>query len=235
MEIAFTVTVVNTGDQVILFDTGNGGNGFVPHPGAGDLRQLLAGAGVAPEQVDLVVMTHVHRDHMGGLIEDPVAALPNARYVMPDNEYDFWSKPDLVSLENLGGNAKVVQSNVVPMASRTRFVRDGDEVVSGITAVGSNGQRPGHTSYHLESCGKRLLVLGDVSNHYMLSLQRPDWHVAFDMDKDMAVASRQKVLGMIAADRMPFIGYHRPPPAAGYLEVKGAGYRFVPVGYQLNL
>jgi glyoxylase-like metal-dependent hydrolase (beta-lactamase superfamily II) len=235
MEVAFTVTVVNTGDRVILFDTGNGGNGFVPRPGAGDLRQLLAGAGIAPEQVDLVVMTHFHRDHMGGLIEGPVTALPNARYMMSENEYDLWSKPDLVSHENLGGNAKGVQSNVVPMAPKTRFVRDGDEVVSGITAVGSNGQRPGHTSYHLESGGKRLLVLGDVSNHYVLSLQRPDWHVAFDMDKDMAVASRRKVLGMIAADRIPLIGHYMPPPAVGYLEVRGAGYRFVPVGYQLNL
>jgi len=68
-----------------------------------------------------------------------------------------------------------------------------------------------------------------------MSLQRPDWHVRFDMDKEMAVAAHREVLGMIAADKIPFIGYHMPPPAVGYLETKGAGFRFVPVGYQLNL
>ncbi len=78
-------------------------------------------------------------------------------------------------------------------------------------------------------------MLGDICNHYVVSLQRPDWHVRFDMDKEQAVASRKQVLGMIAADRIPFIGYHMPSPAVGYLEPKGDGFRFVPVGYQLNL
>ena len=232
MEIAFTVTVVNTGDQVILFDSGNGA---LRRPNAGRLRELLASAELEPGQVDLVVLTHFHADHIGGLMEEGAAAFPNASYVMSAGEYDFWSNPDLTSHEKLGKNAALAQSNVVPHAGKARFLKDGDSVVSGITAVSSNGHTPGHTSYHLESQGKRLLVLGDVCNHYVMSLQRPDWHVVFDMDKDMAVATRKKVLGMIAADRIPFIGYHMPPPAVGYLEPKGEGFRFVPVGYQLNL
>jgi len=121
------------------------------------------------------------------------------------------------------------------LAPKARFIKDGDSIASGITAVASNGHTPGHTSYHLESGGKRLLVLGDVSNHYVMSLQRPDWHVVFDMDKEKAVAARKTVLGMVAAERIPFIGYHMPPPAAGYLEPRGKGFRFVPVSYQLNL
>lgn len=232
MEIAFTVTVINTGDQVILFDSGNG---VARRPNAGRLLELLGSAGLEPGQVDLVVMTHFHPDHVGGLMEDGSPAFPNASYVMPANEYDFWSNPDLVSHEKLGRNATIVQSNVVPHAPKTRFIKDGDSVVSGITALASNGHTPGHTSYHLESAGKRLMVMGDVCNHYVMSLQRPDWHVVFDMDKDMAVATRKSVLGMIAADRIPFIGYHMPPPAVGYLEARGEGFRFVPVGYQLNL
>jgi len=232
MEIAFTVTVVNTGSEVIIFDSGNG---VGQRPNAGQFRALLAGAGIAPEQVDLVALTHCHPDHIGGLMEDGQPAFPNASYVMAAAEYDFWSNPDLVNDEKRGKNASLVQSNVVPHAAKARFIKGGDSVVSGITAVASNGHTPGHTSYHLESQGKRLLVLGDVCNHYVMSLQRPDWHVVFDMDKEMAIAARKEVLGMIAADRIPFIGYHMPPPAVGYLDAKGEGFRFVPVGYQLNL
>ncbi len=232
MEIPFTVTVVNTGAQVILFDSGNGAR---RRPNAGRLRELLTGAGIMPEQVDIVALTHFHGDHIGGLMEDGSPAFPNATYVIGDKEYNYWSDEDLLSSESMKGRAQLVHANVVPFAPKTRFIKGGDAVAGGIEAVTSHGHTPGHTSYHLESQGRRLLILGDVSNHYVMSLQRPDWHVRFDMDKEMAVAARRQVLGMIAADRIPFIGYHMPPPAVGYLETKGVGFRFVPVGYQLNL
>jgi glyoxylase-like metal-dependent hydrolase (beta-lactamase superfamily II) len=232
MEIPFTVTVVNTGAALVLFDSGNGAR---RRPNAGRLRELLDSAGFTPEQVDIVALTHFHGDHIGGLMEDGSPAFPNATYVIGDKEYDYWSDEDLLLDDKMVGRAQLVQNNVVPFAPKTRFIKGGDAVVSGIEAVASHGHTPGHTSYHLESQGKRLLVLGDVCNHYVVSLQRPDWHVRFDMDKEKAVAARKEVLGMIAADRIPFVGYHMPPPAVGYLETKGEGFRFVPVGYQLNL
>ena len=232
MEIPFTVTVVNSGAELILFDSGNGAR---RRPNAGRVRELLADAGIAPEQVDIVALTHFHGDHIGGLMEDGSPAFPNATYVIGDKEYDYWSDEDLLSDDKMKGRAQLVHSNVVPFAPKTRFIKGGDAVVSGIEAVSSHGHTPGHTSFHLESQGRRLLILGDVSNHYVMSLQRPDWHVRFDMDKEMAVAARMEVLGMIAADKIPFIGYHMPPPATGYLETLGVGFRFVPVGYQLNL
>jgi glyoxylase-like metal-dependent hydrolase (beta-lactamase superfamily II) len=232
MEIPFTVTVVNTGAEVILFDSGNGA---ARRPNAGLMRERLAGAGIAPEQVDIITLTHFHPDHIGGLMEDGSPAFPNASYVIPSAEYDFWSDEGLLANDGTKRVATLTQSNVVPLAGKARFIKGGDAVVSGIEAVSSHGHTPGHTSYHLESGGERLLILGDVSNHYVASLQRPDWHVRFDMDKEKAVAARKDVLGMIAADRIPFLGYHMPPPAVGYLEAKDAGFRFVPVGYQLNL
>ena len=87
----------------------------------------------------------------------------------------------------------------------------------------------------MESNGQRLMITADCANHFVLSLQRPDWHVKFDMDKQNAADSRKKVFGMVAADRVPFIGYHMPFPAIGYIEAKDQGYRYVPLSYQLNL
>lgn len=232
MEIPFTVTVVNTGDRVILFDSGNG---VARRPRAGRLLELLGAAGLEPGQVDVVALTHFHPDHVGGLMEGAGPAFPNASYVIGEAEYEFWSDEDLLFDDRLTSNASLVQENVVPLAPKATFVKDGAGVAPGITALASPGHTPGHTSYHVESAGQRLVVLGDVCNHYVMSLQRPDWHVAVDMDKERAVASRKSVLGMIAADRIPFVGYHMPPPAVGYLETKGPGFRFVPVSYQLTL
>ncbi|MFK7941728.1 MAG: MBL fold metallo-hydrolase [Paracoccaceae bacterium] len=233
MEIGFTQTVVNTGNQVILFDAGNGAGRR--GKGAGLMRERLAAAGIAPEQVDIVALTHFHPDHIGGLMEDGAPAFPNARYVIPSAEYDFWSPKEKAEAEATARVGKLTQSNVVPLAEKATMIAPGASVVSGIEAVDSKGHTPGHTCYHIESEGKRLMVLGDVCNHYVVSLQRPDWHVRFDMDKEGAVAARKNMLGLIAADRIPFVGYHMPYPATGYIEAMGDGFRYIPASYQLNL
>jgi glyoxylase-like metal-dependent hydrolase (beta-lactamase superfamily II) len=89
--------------------------------------------------------------------------------------------------------------------------------------------------FHIESEGQRLMLTADTANHFVASLQRPDWHVGFDADKEAAAATRRELFGMIAADRIPFIGYHMPFPAIGYVEEHGEGFRFVPVSYQFDV
>lgn len=226
MEIGFTPVIVNTGSELVLFDSGNG---VGRRPNAGALLARLAEAGYSADQIDVVVLTHMHPDHIGGLMEDGKPAFPNARYVTGQVEYDFWSA-DSMKEHRVG---KLVQSNVVPLAGKMNFIGDEASVTSGITAVGSFGHTPGHMAYHIESEGKRLLLIGDACNHYVLSMQKPNWHVRFDMDKEAAAQSRKKLLGMAAADRIMMTGYHMPFPAVGFVEALPAGgYRWNAASYQ---
>ncbi|MEQ8397907.1 MBL fold metallo-hydrolase [Thalassobaculum sp.] len=231
MAISFAPVVINTGTELILFDTGNGAG---RRPNAGSLRMMLGSAGYTPEQIDVVVLTHFHPDHIGGLMEDGKPAFPNARYVTGAAEYDFWSPADKATgkTERVG---KLVQSNVVPFADKMSFLEDNQSVASGITAVDAGGHTPGHLAFHVESDGKRLMITADTANHYVMSLQKPDWEVSFDMNKKKAAESRKEIFGMIAADKIPFTGYHMPFPNVGYVEPMGSGFRYVPAGYQLDL
>ncbi|GHD51979.1 MBL fold metallo-hydrolase [Thalassobaculum fulvum] len=231
MAISFAPVLVNTGNELILFDTGNGAG---RRPNAGALRATLGAAGYTPEQIDVVVLTHFHPDHIGGLMEDGAPAFANARYVTGAEEYNFWSPPEKATgkTERVG---KLVQSNVVPLAEKTTFLEDNQAVVSGITAVDAGGHTPGHLAFHVESEGKRLMITADTANHYVVSLQRPDWEVSFDMNKKKAAEARKEIFGMIAADKIPFTGYHMPFPNVGYIEPMGDGFRYVAAGYQMDL
>lgn len=233
MEIGFTPTLVRDGTNTILFDTGNG-EITKRRPAAGNLVAHMALIGIKPEDVTHVVITHMHPDHIGGLMEGGAPTFPNAVYVTSAAEYDFWTPEARLS----GGTervAKLVNANVKPLAEKFSFVKAGDTIASGITALEASGHTPGHMGIHIESEGERLVLIGDAANHYVVSLQRPDWHVRFDMDKDKAAATRKSLLGMIAADKIPFIGYHMPFPAVGYLSAKDQGFQYQAASYQLNL
>ncbi|NOD47884.1 MULTISPECIES: MBL fold metallo-hydrolase [unclassified Ruegeria] len=215
----FTPSLVNTGSELVLFDTGLG---------QGGIQAALADAGVTPDQIDVVVLTHMHPDHIGGMTTNDAPTFANARYVTAAPEYDFWAAQE-------AGNrvGDLVAAKVTPLAEKMSFIGDGGEVTSGITAVAAYGHTPGHTVYHLESNGQRLILTADLANHYVWSFAHPEWEVRFDMDKAAATAARRNVLGMLAADKVPMVGYHMPFPGAGFVETRGDGFRFVPVSYQM--
>lgn len=212
----FTPTVVNTGSELVLFDTGLNPDG---------ITGALQAAGYTPDQVDVVVITHMHGDHIGGLMGESGATFANARYVTSGVEFDAWAAMDNQTFE----------ARMRPLAEQTEMIGDGASVASGITAMAAHGHTPGHTVYMIESGGSQLLLAADFANHYVWSLGHPDWEVKFDMDKTGAAETRRRLLGMLAADKIPFVGYHMPWPGTGYAEQAGDGYRYLPTSYQLML
>ncbi len=213
----FTPTVVDTGSELVLFDTGLNGPG---------IASALEATGYATDDIGVVVITHMHGDHIGGLTgEDGTPTFANARYVTGQAEFDHWA-----AAGNEGFDAKVR-----PLADRFTFIGDGGDVASGITGMAAFGHTPGHMVYMLESGGKQVLLMADLANHYVWSVAYPDWEVRFDADKAAAAASRRKVLGMAAADRVPVIGYHMPFPGMGYIDTRGDGFHYVPTSYQMMM
>jgi glyoxylase-like metal-dependent hydrolase (beta-lactamase superfamily II) len=229
-ENTFTPTLVNTGRELVLFDTGNGA--LRRDVGAGFLRERLSLAGYRPDDVDTVVFTHMHPDHIGGAWEDDAPAYANARYVMGRHEFEVWSSGDGIP-DRRAENRTLFQRLIPPLAQKTTFLEPDDEVVSGVRAVKAFGHSLGHMAYSVESDGQTLLIWGDTTNHFAFSLQQPDWHLAIDDDPEQAAATRKHVLDMVATDRMLAIGHHMPFPAVGYVERHGGGYRWQPAAYQL--
>jgi glyoxylase-like metal-dependent hydrolase (beta-lactamase superfamily II) len=237
-EHPFVPTLVDTGRELILFDTGNGGlsreiEAFRGRLPPGELVSLLPLAGYRAEDVDIVVITHGHPDHIGGLVDGGAPVFPNARYVFGAAEFDFWKRGENVR-EARKGNRELFVKRAIPFGEKATFVKPGDDVITGIRAVDAAGHSPGLMAYHLESNGQRLLIWADVTIHYVLSLQRPDWQVDVDDEKDQAVATRHRILDMVASEKIWASGHHMPFPSVGFVEKGPGGFRWVPASYQLN-
>jgi len=229
MTVEFNAVAVKAGASWTLIDTGNGAHRFT---GTGRLPGNLAAAGIAPDQVETVLISHFHPDHINGLrAADGSAAYPRARIKVPAPEWDYWMNDDnrdrtqdadlLSHFENARRVLHGLEQRITPF-------QWGDEVSDGIKAVESGGHTPGHTSFIVSSGPHRLFVLGDAINQPALYVTYPDWQPKADVEAERGVQSRWRLLEHLVTERMPVIGFHFPFPSLGRIEKRDARYCFVP-------
>ena len=202
----FKQLLVNTGESLVLFDTGLGS------PDS-QLIPTLALVGVAPEDITHVLLSHWHPDHIGGAAPGGAVAFPNAAYMMPQSEFDLLNS----DTANQGFAGALATLQPVLDAGQMDFYNDGDEVLSGITALTAPGHTPGHHGFLIASGDRALLNSVDAIIHPVISVQRPDWYFGFDADPDQAVSTRQDLLDRAASEDLMLFGYHFPFPGIGYV------------------
>jgi glyoxylase-like metal-dependent hydrolase (beta-lactamase superfamily II) len=230
--IPFTTTVVNTGQKLVLIDSSNGAFGA---PTTGQWLANFKAAGFAPEQVDAIIVSHFHGDHIGGIRgRDGALTFAKAEIMVPAAEWAFWMDDGQMSRspEGMQGAFRNVRRVFEPIVKDVARYEGERELVPGITAIPAAGHTPGHTAYVVTSGASRLLVLSDAANKPELFVANPGWHAVFDMDGNEAAATRRRLLEMAVAERMPVTAYHFGFPAVGNVAKDGAGYRFVPAFWQ---
>jgi glyoxylase-like metal-dependent hydrolase (beta-lactamase superfamily II) len=223
-------TVVKSGGKTIVIDTGNGIGAITATKGeVGHHRANLQAAGIDVKAVDIVLISHIHGDHIGGLKNpDGSPAYPNAEIKIPATEWSYWT--------NEGNLAKTPKSNQGNFANVKKVFTGlkptpfeaGKEVAPGITALATPGHTPGHTSFVVASGSKRVLVQGDVALAPGVFVKHPEYQVMFDVQGDLAVTTRKKLYDMAVAEKLPVIGYHFPFGTVSYVEKAGGGYNLVP-------
>lgn len=228
--------VIRTDKDTLLIDTGCG-SGFGPT--TGKLAARLALAGIKPADITTLILTHLHPDHVGGLVS-PIGdfALPNAKVVVTAHEQAFWSQPapDLSKSGVPEGMRPMMvgaaAASLQLTADRLQKMNPGDKVAPGVTLLDAPGHTPGHVAIGLESSGQELVYIADLLHLPQVQFRRPGWHVAFDADPVQAAATRKRMLDRIAADRTLIAGSHLPFPGLGHVRASNGGYEWVPVTWQ---
>jgi glyoxylase-like metal-dependent hydrolase (beta-lactamase superfamily II) len=228
LNIPFTTLVVNDGKKLTLLDTGNGNSGA---PTSGTWMTNFRAAGFTPEQVDTIIISHFHGDHINGLrLKEGNAVFANAEIMVPAAEWAFWMDDARAAAapEAMKGAFANVRRVFEPIKGTVKQYEPGKELVTGINSIGAAGHTPGHTVFAI---GGKLLALSDTTNHPALFVRNPGWHAVFDMDAAAAEATRRRMLDMAVTDKMQVAFYHAPFPATGHVVKDGAGYRMLPVNW----
>ena len=228
---------INTGSQLALIDTGTGPAAYKASNGLnGRLQINMRAANINAADVDVVILTHFHGDHINGLInEDKSLAFPNAEILAPAKEIAFWLDEGEMA-RAATPRVKATFENAfrvfTPEArKRLRPYQPKQELIAGVSAVETNGHTPGHCSLTLSSAGKSIFIQGDVTHAPYLFARHPDWQFMLDVDPLAAQATRHKVYDMLVAEKMAVQGFHYPFPAIGHVEKTATGYHEILVPF----
>jgi glyoxylase-like metal-dependent hydrolase (beta-lactamase superfamily II) len=222
---------INTGRHRVLVDTG-GGAGLAPS--VGKLLGNLKAEGTKPADIDTVILTHGHPDHIGGNTDaEGKPAFPKARYVMWKDEWEFWtSDPDLAQLQ-VGEDIKqlmlmLARKNLPPIKGRLDLVDRETEILPGIQAIAAPGHTPGHMALAISSGSEQLLYVSDAALH-PVHLEQPGWHAAFDLVPEQTIATRRQLLHRVAAEKVLMIACHFPFPGLGRVIQKRERWQWQPI------
>jgi len=223
----YTCLLVNAAGHLILVDTGAGGLA----PSTGRLIHNLKAAGVEPDDIDSVILTHAHPDHIGGNIDsEGKLTFPNARYVMWKGEWDFWTSEEAAL--KLDEHAKMMlafaQRNLPPIRDRLDLVEHETEILPGIRAVAAPGHTPGHMAVAISSRRRQLLCISDTVLH-PVHLEQPEWYSVVDSDPKQVVATRRRLLNEAAVEKALVLAFHFPFPGMGHVVRKGTGWQWQPI------
>ena len=228
LPISFTALLVNTGGKLVLIDTGTAGQ---ITDTAGVMNDNLAAAGIAPEAIDTILISHFHPDHIDGIkTKDGAKVFRNAEILVPEPEWKFWMDDGNMSratgtVHRYFLNARRIFKDI---AKEVRPFTPGAEVVPGITSVAAYGHTPGHTAFAIHSGTQSMLAMSDTAREPFLFVRHPQWQPSYDMDGPLAAKTRTDMLDRAAADRMQIEAYHFPFPACGHIVKSGTGYELVP-------
>jgi glyoxylase-like metal-dependent hydrolase (beta-lactamase superfamily II) len=235
LPIPFTSLVINTGSKLVLIDAGTGGQLTQLASGSGTWDANFAAAGFDPANVDTILISHFHQDHINGLkTKDGSRRFPNAEIFVAAPEWNYWmdeariaGAPD--SLRPIFLNARRIFGDI---AKDVRRFEPGREVIPGFVSIPAYGHTPGHVAFAISSGSTSMLALNDTSHNPWLFVRHPEWQAVVDTDGPQAADTRRKLLDRAAADRLLVQGYHFPFPASGHIMRKASGYELIPVMWQ---
>jgi len=218
---AFNAFLIKTPEQNILVDAGRN---------SAKLLSNLHSVGINPDQIDAVLITHMHGDHIGGLLENDKAAFPKAKIYISQPEYDYWTDDNTMQQRSLPAPKVIVAyKDNINLFQPNTLGKDLYELLPGVSAIAAYGHTPGHTVYLIESNDEQMLIWGDLVHAMAIQMPYPSVAVTFDVDSKQAVIMREKVLDYVSRNSIPIAGMHIPFPGMGVVStISSGGYVFYP-------
>ena len=234
LETSVNAYLINTGDKLVLIDTGAA---KLFGPTLGNMMDNLKASGYTPEQVDEIYVTHMHADHVGGLMAGDKLAFPNAIVRSDKQDADFWLSKDNLDKapEAMKGFFQGAQASLNPYVSAGKYkpFEGNTDLAPGIKSVVTRGHTPGHSTYVVESKGQKLVVLGDLMHVAAVQFAQPGVTIQFDTDAKTTAAQRKKVYANATKEHYLFAVAHVSFPGIGRVRQDGSGYAWMPVNFSV--